>query len=123
MTPPNTDDDDRRDRFISRDGEFTVRRAPGKPPLPSQRRKSPSTAKVLGTLRRGRKLTQTELADRMGVDQGAISRLERREDHKISTVLDYLDALDVADVDLSVTFNNGEKVALPLARATTREAE
>lgn len=111
--PPT--DPDRADRFVWREGDVTIRRAEGKPPLPSKRASSP-TAVGLGTLRRDRNLTQSELAERLGVDQGAISRLERRGDHKLSTVLEYLASLGGEDVDLTVTFADGQQISLPLAR-------
>lgn len=115
MSPTPPDDPGRAERFVWRDGDVTVRRAKDKPPLPSQRASS-SVSGVLGTLRRDRKLTQAELAKRLGVDQGAISRLERRGDHKLSTLLDYLASLGGEDVDLTVTFADGDRVSLPLAR-------
>lgn len=40
-------------------------------------------------------LTQTELGQRMGKQQSAIARLERGDDLKLSTLFDYLAALDL----------------------------
>lgn len=37
--------------------------------------------------------TQTELADRLGVSQSRISRLERAQDLQLSTLQDYVEAL------------------------------
>ena len=40
-------------------------------------------------------LTQKELGERMGKQQSAIARLERGDDLKLSTLFDYLAALDL----------------------------
>lgn len=40
-------------------------------------------------------LTQKELGERMGKQQSAIARLERADDIKLSTLFDYLAALDL----------------------------
>lgn len=43
-------------------------------------------------------LTQKELGERMGKQQSAIARLERGDDLKLSTLFDYLAALDLTPV-------------------------
>ena len=44
-------------------------------------------------LRKSRNVTQTELADLMSVEQGAVSKLERRDDMYVSTLREYIKAL------------------------------
>ena len=47
----------------------------------------------LSALRRELGLTQTELADRIGMSQSDLSKLERRKDVRLSTLRTYLEAL------------------------------
>lgn len=77
---------DRADRFTTRSDDYTLHRAPGKPPLPGVERQttrpagasSPGRTLGLGTIRRERGLTQAILAEHMGVGQDQVSRVERR---------------------------------------------
>jgi len=48
---------------------------------------------ALDELRSARQLTQSELADVLKVDQGSISKLERRTDMYISTLRRYVEAM------------------------------
>ena len=68
-------------------------------------------AVALGELRKVRELKQTDIAERMGVDQGAVSRLERREDLYVSTLRDYVDALG-GQLRLVASFPDGEEVEI-----------
>ncbi len=47
----------------------------------------------LADLRRARQVTQVTLAELLGVDQSAVSQQERRADHAISTLRDFVEAL------------------------------
>ena len=47
----------------------------------------------LQQLRKSRNVTQTELADLMSIEQGAVSKLERRDDMYVSTLREYIKAL------------------------------
>ncbi len=47
----------------------------------------------LQELRKSRNLTQVEVARTLGVEQTAVSKLERREDMFVSTLRDYVRAL------------------------------
>ena len=47
----------------------------------------------LRTLREATGLTQEELAQRIAISQSQLSKLERREDHRISTIRRYVAAL------------------------------
>lgn len=55
--------------------------------------------------------TQEEVAARMGIGQGAVSRLERRDEMTLSTLRRYVEALG-GRLDLSVTTPAGERVLL-----------
>jgi DNA-binding XRE family transcriptional regulator len=47
----------------------------------------------LDQLRKAQELTQLQLAEILGVNQGEISKLERRGDIRLSTLADYIEAL------------------------------
>lgn len=64
-------------------------------------------ALAMQTLRASAGLTQQELADRLGVNQPAIAKLERVGDHKIEKVLRYLGEFDA---DLLVAVRQGSDV-------------
>jgi transcriptional regulator with XRE-family HTH domain len=66
---------------------------------------------ALRDLRRSKKVTQEEIAERLGGRQVYVSRLERRADMKLSTLRDYVQALG-GDLQLVVTFPEGETVRL-----------
>lgn len=48
---------------------------------------------ALDELREARDLTQTELAKKLEIDQGAVSRMERRTDMYVSTLRDVIEAM------------------------------
>ena len=76
---------------------------------------SEETAKLpLGELRRARNMTQVRLAETLDLDQGAISKLERRTDMYLSTLRSYVEALG-GRLDLVVSFPEGEVVLDHLA--------
>jgi transcriptional regulator with XRE-family HTH domain len=56
----------------------------------------------LAQLRREIGVTQAELADRLGVKQAAVSKLERKTDILVSSLANYLEALGV-DARITVT--------------------
>jgi len=47
----------------------------------------------LDKLRKARNLTQNDLAEKLHVDQGAVSKLEKRTDVYLSTLREYVEAL------------------------------
>jgi transcriptional regulator with XRE-family HTH domain len=61
----------------------------------------------LRELRRSRNVTQVELAKAMGVDQTAVSKLERRSDMYLSTVYEYVRALG-GKLKLVASFPEGD---------------
>ena len=66
---------------------------------------------ALRDLRRAKKVTQEEIAERLGGRQVYVSRLERRADMKLSTLKNYVEALG-GDLQLMVTFPEGETIRL-----------
>lgn len=107
----------RGERFVSRPGDSVFVKPGEQPPRPRARG---AAAIALTDVRRARKVTQIELAGAMGVDQAQISRLERRGDFRLSTVLEYLEGLGVEDVELRLTFNDGTEMVLPVAAGEKR---
>ncbi|SFI23728.1 helix-turn-helix domain-containing protein [Nocardioides psychrotolerans] len=76
-------------------------------------------AENLAVIRKAGDQTQAEVAVRMGVDQGAVSRLERRDDMLLSTLADYLHATGAEHPRLVATIN-GVEVELDLDRLRRR---
>ena len=79
----------------------------------------------LAMIREAGNLTQTELAGRMSITQGAVSRIESRGDALLSTLQNYLEAAGATHPRLVVTVN-GAEVALELsdlARRSDRRAQ
>ncbi|MFM9921319.1 helix-turn-helix domain-containing protein [Lacisediminihabitans sp. H27-G8] len=74
-------------------------------------------AMSLAMVREAGKLTQVELADRLHVTQGAVSRLESRGDALLSTLHKYLEAAGAVHTRLIVTVN-GQDVELDLSALT-----
>lgn len=61
---------------------------------PRSKRSAPtSRALTLAEVRRLRGLTQVEAATGAGMDQSELSKAERREDHRLSTLQRYVEAL------------------------------
>ncbi len=78
-------------------------------------------AVALAELRESVGTTQVELAGRMGVNQGNVSRVERRDDLYLSTLREYVRALG-GELKLVVEFPDGSEVLLEPKRelVTTR---
>ena len=62
---------------------------------------------ALDELREARKLTQTQLATLLEVDQGSVSKMERRTDMYISTLRSYIEAMGGA-LHIRAVFPDGE---------------
>lgn len=71
-------------------------------------------AMSLAMIRDAGELTQVEVAQRMGVGQGSVSKLERRDDMLLSTLRHYLEATGATDASITVTVK-GQHVEIPLA--------
>lgn len=63
----------------------------------------------LAVIRRAAGVTQEQLAERLRLRQGQISRTERQADLLLSTLVAYLDALG-ADAELMITMPSGETI-------------
>jgi DNA-binding XRE family transcriptional regulator len=66
-------------------------------------------------LRHGEAISQAELACRLDVTQGAISKLEHSDDVRVSTLRQYLDALG-ARLELVAVFDDDRRVPIHLGR-------
>lgn len=59
----------------------------------------------LATIRQAAALTQTEMAQRLGISQGSVSRMEGQGDWLLSTLADYMRAAGVENARIAVTVN------------------
>ena len=71
-------------------------------------------AMSLAMIRKAGELTQDEVAAQLGIGQGDVSKLERRDDWLLSTLLKYLTAAGAEDARIVVTIR-GQQVELDLA--------
>ena len=73
----------------------------------------------LQELRKSKQITQEEIAARLGGRQVYISRLEKRDDMKLSTLRAYVEAIG-GDLQLMVTFPEGKSVFLKQPQGSAR---
>jgi DNA-binding XRE family transcriptional regulator len=78
-------------------------------------------AQSLAEIRKAADLTQTDVAEAMGISQSDISRLERRGDMMLSTLASYL--LRVGERPRVVVTVNGEDVELDLVGRPPQPAD
>jgi DNA-binding XRE family transcriptional regulator len=64
-------------------------------------------ALALAELREAQDLTQVQLAKKLGVDQGAVSKIERRTDMYLSTLRNIIQAMG-GHLELTATFPTGK---------------
>jgi DNA-binding XRE family transcriptional regulator len=76
----------------------------------------------LAMIRKAAHLTQVEVARKLGVGQGAISRLENRGDMLLSTLYDYLTATGADAASIVVTVH-GHKIELDLGQIQLAQPE
>ncbi len=69
----------------------------------------------LAMIRKAAQMTQVEVARKLGVGQGVVSRLEHRDDMLLSTLYDYLMATGAEGAGIVVVVN-GHRVELDLGR-------
>ncbi|WP_417746935.1 helix-turn-helix domain-containing protein [Rosistilla oblonga] len=74
---------------------------------------SPPAAVRLSQLRRQLGLSQIEIAERLSVQQGAVSRMERRGDMKVSSLREYCQSLG-GTLKLLAQFPNGSAKVIQL---------
>ncbi len=67
----------------------------------------------LAAIRHAAHLTQTEVAERMGVKQGAVSAVEKRDDLLLSTLANYLHATGATAPRIVITTGDGRDVEYP----------
>jgi len=79
--------------------------------LASQQHTVPPDAVLLQELRGLVGLTQGQVAEKLGVQQAAVSRFERREDITLSALRRYVAAIG-ADLEINVRMANGEQMRL-----------
>lgn len=69
----------------------------------------------LAMIRKAAQMTQVEVAHKLGVGQGVVSRLEHRDDMLLSTLYDYLMATGAEGAGIVVTVH-GHRIELDLAQ-------
>lgn len=68
---------------------------------------------ALGEIRRARSLTQTQLANALGVTQAQVSRIEHQTDLFLSTLASYIEAMG-GELDLIATFPDQASVSISI---------
>ena len=61
----------------------------------------------IAEVRQARQMTQVRLAEVLGVNQGAVSKLERRSDMYLSTLRSYIEAMG-GQLEIRAVFPDGE---------------
>jgi DNA-binding transcriptional regulator YiaG len=76
----------------------------------------------LAMIRKAGQMTQVEVAKKLGVGQGVVSRLENRSDMLLSTLFDYLTATGAESASIVVTVH-GRRIELDLAQLRNPPSE
>ena len=78
---------------------------------------------ALAELRAARDLTQVQLAKKLGIDQGAVSKIERRTDMYLSTLRNVIAAMG-GKLELTAHFPSGDThvVAFRATKRTSKKA-
>ncbi len=71
-------------------------------------------AATLGALRKALRVTQADMAGRLGASQPEVSRIEHRDDVLVSTLRAFVGALG-ADLELVARFRDGHVVRIDLS--------
>lgn len=90
-----------------------TKRPPGAATVRAARGPTKGGVVFLSELRRDRRISQAALADAMDSTQPEVSRLERRDDHRISTLLRVVDAMG-GRLEIVVRFPKGVAYMLRL---------
>jgi transcriptional regulator with XRE-family HTH domain len=75
----------------------------------------------LDELRKARRVTQAELASRLNIQQGNVSRLERRDDMHVSTLREVVEALG-GELEITARFPDGQAVRIDRPGRPSRRA-
>jgi transcriptional regulator with XRE-family HTH domain len=73
-------------------------------------------------IRKAAQMTQVEVARKLGVGQGVVSRLQHRNDMLLSTLYDYLTATGADSASIVVTVQ-GRRIELDLSRLRTGDSD
>jgi DNA-binding XRE family transcriptional regulator len=76
----------------------------------------------LAEIRKARQMTQNRLAELLQVNQGAISKLEKRSDMYLSTLRSYIEAMG-GNLEIRAVFPNGEVILEHLGDPKAKEPE
>lgn len=87
--------------------ELTQRMSPESQARVRERVRKALASMALDELREARNLTQTQLAALLQIDQGSVSKLERRADMYVSTLRSYIEAMG-GSLDIRAVFPEGE---------------
>ena len=86
--------------------ELTATMSPGRKARIRARVQEALDTMALDELREARKLTQAQLAATLHVDQGSISKMERRTDMYISTLRNFIEAMG-GELHIRAVFPDG----------------
>jgi DNA-binding transcriptional regulator YiaG len=76
----------------------------------------------LAMIRKAAQMTQVEVARKLGVGQGVVSRLEHRDDMLLSTLYEYLMATGAEGAGIVVTVH-GQRIELDLSRIRSQSEQ
>jgi len=76
----------------------------------------------LAMIRKAAQMTQVEVARKLGVGQGVVSRLEHRDDMLLSTLYEYLMATGAEGAGIVVTVH-GQRIELDLSRLRSQSEQ
>jgi transcriptional regulator with XRE-family HTH domain len=76
----------------------------------------------LAAMRKARRMTQDRIAELLRVNQGAVSKLEKRSDMYLSTLRSYVEAMG-GHLDVRAVFPDGEVVLEHLADVEKEDRE
>jgi transcriptional regulator with XRE-family HTH domain len=76
----------------------------------------------LAEVRKARQMTQVRLAEVLQVNQGAISKLERRSDMYLSTLRSYIEAMG-GQLEIRAVFPNGDAILENLGESKSEKLD
>jgi len=106
--PEGWDEYDPNDHELSNEPSYEAARAEAAKRAESRRA---AYGDALAALRRARSLTQVAVAERLGVAQGEVSRIEHQTDLLLSTLVRYIEGMD-GELALVVRFGADQTIEL-----------